>query len=149
MCIDTIKQLQAIFRNAGLKITHQRIEIYKELLNSKDHPTAEMLYNRLLKKLPTISLDTVYRTLTTFVNYKLANRVETSANVSRFEAAQMPHHHLICTSCNSITDFFWPELNEIRLPKAITQWGELKNMVVVIYGICNSCQKNIRQTPKP
>lgn len=141
MCTDAIKQLQTIFRNAGLKITHQRIEIYKELINSKDHPTAEMLYSRLLKKLPTISLDTVYRTLTTFVNHKLANPVETPASLSRFEAAQIPHHHLICTSCNSITDFFWPELTTIQLPQTITQWGKPGHMVVVVYGICNSCQK--------
>lgn len=145
MCTDTIKQLQTVFRNAGLKITHQRIEIYKELVNAKDHPTAEMLYNRLLKKLPTISLDTVYRTLTTFVNHKLANRVETPANLSRFEAAQIPHHHLICTTCNSITDFFWPELTKIQLPQTITKWGEPENMVVVVYGTCSSCQKNTGQ----
>lgn len=138
----TIKQLQTVFRDAGMKITHQRIEIYQELINSKDHPTAEMLYNRLVKRLPTISLDTVYRTLTLFVNHKLANRVETPASLSRFEAVQMPHHHLICTSCNSITDFIWPELAEIPLPDTITHWGKPENMVVVVYGICKSCQEN-------
>lgn len=148
MCTETVKQLQAIFRNAGLKITHQRIEIYKELVNSKDHPTAEMLYNRLVKRLPTISLDTVYRTLTTFVNHKLANRVETPASLSRFEAAQMPHHHLICTSCNSITDFIWPELTEIPIPETITQWGKPENMVVVVHGICKTCQENSEQEQK-
>lgn len=137
--MNEIKWFQDMCRRAGLKITHQRLEIYKELLNSKDHPTAEIIHKRLLERLPTLSLDTVYRTLTTFTAYGLANKVETAESLSRFEARQEPHHHLICTSCNSITDL--PEFTTMTLPDAVTQWGRPESMVLIIYGICQACQK--------
>ena len=57
-------------RAAGLKLTHQRLEIYRELAMSSDHPSAESLYKRLKKKLPTISQDTIYRTLSTLEEKK-------------------------------------------------------------------------------
>ena len=60
-------------RNAGLRLTYQRLEIYGELARSFDHPSVELLHQRLRRKIPTISLDTVYRTLATFAGLGLVN----------------------------------------------------------------------------
>ncbi|MBC8317138.1 MAG: transcriptional repressor, partial [Desulfobulbaceae bacterium] len=58
-----LRDFEKACRKANLKITHQRLEIFRELAKALDHPSAESLYKRLQKKLPTLSLDTVYRTL--------------------------------------------------------------------------------------
>jgi Fur family transcriptional regulator, peroxide stress response regulator len=137
---QNLKHFEDTCRKTGLKITHQRLEIYRELLAAKDHPTAETLHKRLLQRLPLISIDTVYRTLTTFALHRLANRVETAESLSRFEVAQDPHHHLICKYCNSIVDFFWPALAEIPLPVEVGRWGTVENKVMVTYGKCRSCR---------
>ena len=84
-------------RVAGLRLTHQRLEIYRELALSGDHPSAETLHQRLRKKVPTISLDTVYRTLATFARHGLINKVETTESQAQFEATGIRHHHLICS----------------------------------------------------
>jgi Fur family peroxide stress response transcriptional regulator len=126
-------------KKAGLKITHQRLEIYREILSAEDHPTAEMLYLRLREKLPTISIDTIYRTLTTFAGHGLVSKVETSENLSRFEVARTPHHHLICSTCNTIADFTWPHLDQLPLPQEASKWGQITTTTIVVYGICNKC----------
>jgi len=141
--MESLKEKSAAFdevcRKAGLKVTSQRLEIYRELLLSTDHPTADVLHQRLRRKLPRISLDTVYRTLATFANSGLITRVETAESLSRFEATFTRHHHLICRQCGEISDFRWPFLDEVSLPGELGTWGEIDSKNVVIYGICNKC----------
>ncbi|MEA3546759.1 MAG: Fur family transcriptional regulator, partial [Thermodesulfobacteriota bacterium] len=102
-----MRSFEQACRAAGLKLTHQRLEIFRELAISTDHPSAETLYKRLKKRLPTISLDTIYRTLSTLEEKKLIKRVQTLENQARFEAQMTQHHHLICDKCKQIIDFQW------------------------------------------
>ena len=81
-----LENFETACRESGLKVTHQRLEIFRELAAADDHPTAETLYNRLQKVMPTLSLDTVYRTLTTFEEHDLISRVQTTESHARFEA---------------------------------------------------------------
>ena len=97
---NKLEHFEDACRDAGLKVTHQRLEIFRELAASKDHPTAETLYKGLQKIMPTLSLDTVYRTLTTFEEHDLISRVQTTESHSRFEAEMEQHHHVICSKCN-------------------------------------------------
>ena len=126
-------------REAGLRLTHQRLEIYSELAIAADHPTAETIYQRIRKKIPTISLDTVYRTLATFARHGLINKIETVESQARFEVKITRHHHLICRKCNKITDFQWQSLDDVKLPVEISRWGRVENRNVIVYGICNEC----------
>jgi Fur family peroxide stress response transcriptional regulator len=126
-------------REAGLRLTHQRLEIYTELAGSADHPTADTIYQRIRKKIPTISLDTVYRTLATFVSHGLINKIDTVESQARFEVKIMRHHHLICRKCNKITDFKWESMDDVNLPEEICRWGRVEDRNVIVYGICCEC----------
>ena len=126
-------------KKAGLKITHQRLEIFRELARSLDHPSAESLYKRLQKKLPTISLDTVYRTLGTFEKYEIIIRVDTGESQARFEAEMEKHHHIICKKCGKITDFQWDSFDVEDLPTDITKWGKVAKRQATLHGTCNDC----------
>jgi len=126
-------------RKAGLRLTHQRLEIYRELALSSDHPSAETLHKRLRGRFPTISLDTVYRTLATFANHGLINKVDTVESQGRFEVTYMRHHHLICSQCKEIIDFQWDVIDTISLPEKISAWGRIDNKNVVVYGVCKKC----------
>ena len=136
---ERLEAFKEICRKEGLKITHQRLEIFKELLNSHDHPTVEKLYQRLLSKLPTISLDTVYRTLTTLEQHGLIVRVETGESQARFEGKMEEHHHAICNKCRKITDFFWKFPNETVLPDEILKWGKISKKSISLHGLCRHC----------
>lgn len=127
------------FSDAGLRLTHQRLEIYRELAGAMDHPTAEILYRRLRERIPTLSPDTVYRTLATLVNHGLVKRLETKESQARFDVSRFRHHHIICKRCNKIVDFQWKELDESPLPEEIRTWGKLDRANVVVYGMCRHC----------
>ncbi len=72
-------------RKKDLRLTPQRLEVFKELATATDHPTAEVLHQRLSQGMPTLSLDTVYRALGTFLEMGLISKVETTESLARFE----------------------------------------------------------------
>jgi len=140
-----IDPIVAACRRAGFRLTHQRLEILAELAGSTDHPSAETLYQRLRKRIPTLSLDTVYRTLATFNHCGLVQKVETSESQARFEAVHEHHHHLICRHCHGIVDFTWPSIDQVVLPEAARDWGRIESRNLVISGICRNC--SLTDTP--
>jgi Fur family transcriptional regulator, peroxide stress response regulator len=145
---DNLDKIQELFQREGIKLTHQRLEIYKEMLGVKDHPSAEEVYTRIRPRLPTISLDTVYRTLDLFESVGLISRVEVLDDRSRFDPNMEPHHHLVCTSCKSIVDFLWPALDEIKPPPGIKGWGQIVSNHMELWGICGNCLKQGKKAKK-
>jgi Fur family peroxide stress response transcriptional regulator len=141
-----LKHFEAVCRRDGLKMTHQRVEIYDELAKASDHPSPETLYRRLIPRMPTVSLDTVYRTLSTLSKNNLVSKVETVQSQVRFEAVVNPHHHLICRECQQISDFPWSSFEKINLPREIGSWGTVEKKSAVLTGICRKCQKRIKKT---
>lgn len=126
-------------RAKGLRITHQRIEIFKVLLKHTNHPTTEEVFEQVRKHLNTISLDTVYRTIATFETYGLIKRVHHIDNASRFDVNLSKHHHMVCSRCNRIEDFYWPDFDALKPPKGIAGWGKMGLKRVVIDGLCSAC----------
>lgn len=82
---EKMAAFEVVCKKAAMKLTQQRFEIFRELAMASDHPAAERLYKRLLKRLPTLSLDTVYRTLATLENYGLIRKIQTPESQARFE----------------------------------------------------------------
>lgn len=128
-------------REKNLRLTPQRLEIFQALVQATDHPTAETLHQRLIQGMPTLSLDTVYRTLGTFANLGLVNKVETSESQAHFEVSQVQHHHLICHKCKEIIDFQWQYIDNASLPEEVYSWGRIDRKNIVIHGTCQKCLK--------
>ena len=143
--MDDHKQQIAHFeqtcRAHGLKMTHQRLEIFHTLVHSSEHPSAETLYSMLEKRMPTLSLDTVYRTLATFVDLGLVKRVETLGSKARFEAKIDQHHHFFCDRCGQLTDFTWQSFDASQLPETVQELGRVRDKNVILHGVCNQCLK--------
>ncbi|MGD9948403.1 MAG: Fur family transcriptional regulator [Desulfobulbus sp.] len=136
---EQLSHFEQICKDAGLKLTHQRLVIYSELLKSHDHPSAETLYKRLEKSLPSLSLDTVYRTLATFEKLDLVQRLETMVCQARYEALGLRHHHFLCDGCGQVFDFFWPLFDTMNLPASLGKIGEIDRASVVVHGTCTAC----------
>ena len=135
-----MKSFEEACRAADLKLTHQRLEIYRELARATDHPSAEALHQRLQQGMPTLSLDTVYRTLTTFTRHHLVKKVQTVDSQAHYEARMSQHHHVICDTCKQILDFHWPAFDTSNIPEDLRQWGAIANKNVIIHGTCRQCQ---------
>ena len=136
-----LARLQKAYRKSGLRLTPQRMEIYCELAMSSDHPAVEELHRRLLTKFPSLSLDTVYRTLASLVEQRLVHKIDPPAGAARYEVRETPHHHLICRGCKDIVDFPWPFLDQAPLPEAVDCWGIIEDRNLMLYGLCHHCQK--------
>jgi Fur family peroxide stress response transcriptional regulator len=142
-----IRRFESACRDNGLKMTHQRMVIFKDLARSTDHPSAEMVHGRVRRDIPTISLDTVYRTLTTFEKCGLIFRVQAEAGQARYDAGLEPHHHFVCTRCKTIYDFVWDEFEKVALPEVAGSIGRVLEKQAVLKGICHQClaQENVQK----
>ena len=136
------KDFEQICKEKGIKLTHQRMEIFHEMTVSEEHLSAEEIHKRLKPKLPMMSLDTVYRTLSTLEQYGIITRVNILDDRVRFDANPTPHHHLVCTKCKCIQDFYWPIFNEMELPPETGHWGKTNSTHIEIRGICKNCMNN-------
>jgi Fur family peroxide stress response transcriptional regulator len=139
---SALERFKDISQEKGLRLTHQRLEILRELVGAKDHPSAETVFGRVRRRLPTISLDTVYRTLSTFDDLGLIMRVPVTGDQGRFDADTSPHHHFVCSRCKSIYDFLWEEFDALVLPANPQALGRIADRRVVVRGLCQACLEN-------
>lgn len=133
-----------IFKEKKLKLTPQRIAVYKCLLATKEHPSAETVYNCLQEDYPTMSLATVYKTLKTLVEVNLIQELNVGEGNFRYDANTFPHPHIQCISCSKVSDIdniFFPELNDKVKP--YTDFDVLSNQVY-FYGICSECKNKYK-----
>jgi Fur family peroxide stress response transcriptional regulator len=131
-------------RRYGVKATHQRSEIYRELAGTNEHPDAETIYTRVRKRIPAISLDTVYRTLRLLEKKGLISRVGSLGERTRFDADTERHHHFVCTECGFIGDIYHEEWNDFRAPSDVRTMGTVNSIHVEVRGLCNACQRKQR-----
>ncbi|MBU1920495.1 transcriptional repressor [bacterium] len=131
-------------RDAGLKITPQRLEVMKAMTMFDGHPSAEEIHAVVLKTLPTVSLDTIYRTLATFQEHGLIGQVAVTGGSARFDPNIERHHHFVCTSCGRVIDFYWPEFDEMIPPETARELGSIISPQAELRGICKHCQKNLQ-----
>lgn len=125
---------------AGLKVTHQRIAILGELADNHDHPTADAIYKKIKQKLPSISFDTVNRTLISFAQSGVIKVAEVQGGAKRYDPMTGPHHHFHCVRCSRIIDFINKEYDRIKLPESITNKHQVLGQKIVLDGICQDCK---------
>ena len=146
MNLNTQNPAMDFFRNKcrenNLKVTPQRIVIYKELCKSKDHPNTEVLFKRVKDIIPDISLDTVNRTLITFSKIGIIDVVEGYGEPRRYDPETDNHHHFRCINCNKIIDFDYSLYDAIEIPKDIENKYTVLKKKILLEGYCNSCSKD-------
>jgi Fur family peroxide stress response transcriptional regulator len=140
------QELIASFRHKckqhNLNMTPQRTAIYEELIKSKDHPASDDIFERVKKVYPDISLDTVYRTLSKFVEIGVVHVVEGYGEAKRYDPDTNKHHHFRCLKCNKIVDFHDKSFDNIKIRKSLQKDFRIKNVKVLLEGMCNECARN-------
>ncbi|VGO21074.1 Fur family transcriptional regulator [Pontiella sulfatireligans] len=135
-----IERLKLACQNAGLRMTHQRMEIFREVAQTDEHPDADTILKRVRERMPTISHDTVYRTLSSLEDMGLISRVDPVCGRARYDANSDAHHHFICTECGCIADVYLND--EIPLPEGIENLGRVESLHLQIRGMCHNCKNN-------
>jgi Fur family transcriptional regulator, peroxide stress response regulator len=138
----------AVCRRQGVKITRQRLEVFRAVAATDAHPDADQVFRTVRPKLPTISLDTVYRTLWTLIDLGLLANLGPDQRRVRFDANLDPHHHFVCATCGVAVDFRHPAFDRLPVPKAVTGLGSIQRVQVEFRGVCARCQA-ADTTPPP
>lgn len=136
-----LERWKEVARGAGIKLTHQRLEIFRELAGSEAHPDAETVFRAVRERVPTVSLDTVYRTLWRLEELGLVSTLGPRRDGIRFDSNVEPHHHYVCVRCGLVRDFHSSELDALHVPVAVGDFGRVLDARVEVRGICASCQQ--------
>lgn len=140
----TTGDLQLRLKEAGLRITPQRVAVL-EAVTSSNHPTADQLLTRIRKNHPNIATGTVYKVLETFVSKGIIQKIETRSDVMRYDAVLLKHHHLLDENNDRIEDYFDDELdrlvNKYLAKKQIPEF-EISDIKIQIIGKFNHPKNN-------
>ncbi|MBS3762915.1 MAG: transcriptional repressor [Planctomycetes bacterium] len=132
-------------REAGYRATAQRTQIYREVIRASGHPDAETVYENVSAQYPSISRDTVYRTLSLLDQLGIISQVSLLNDRARFDPRTDQHHHFICAECGAIFDFTSEEADNLPLPDTVKSFGRIHSHRVQVRGVCNRCNQETEQ----
>jgi len=136
-----MKVIIDIFREKKLKLTPQRLAVYKYLMNTTEHPSAETVYTAIQPEYPTMSLATVYKALKTLVEVNLIQEINVGEGNFRYDGNVNSHPHIRCINCKKVEDISSLDLNYLN--EDANKHTDFKVLFsqVYFYGICKECDK--------
>jgi Fur family peroxide stress response transcriptional regulator len=143
-----IEKFARYCREHGLSVTHQRLAIFEVLAASREHPSAEQLHKAVQRRIPTLSLATVYKNLEALKSIGAVTDVNPLHEEGRYEAALpgtgagRPHHHLVCISCKKVRDLH--DVGPLRIGDA--QGFEVSAVRVQAEGLCPECRARSKRS---
>ena len=130
-----IRELQALLRLHGLRVTPQRLAIAEVLFAGSMHITAQVLYSKLKGRFPSLSANTVYLTLSQFEERGLLRRLYVDGNTI-FDSNTQMHDHACCSHCGKIMDL--PSAGRSDAPGELDGW-RVVGQSRLWTGLCPDC----------
>ena len=135
----THEQFRQLAWKGGLAATHQRRVVYEAVVGSHGHHSPEKIYAAVRRKIPSISLGTVYNNLRLFVERGLLREVSPHASTLLVDGNLEPHHHLVCSRCKSVQDIEGEFIDFKRLSRQLPDGFDLTQPLVEVFGLCRRC----------
>lgn len=123
-----------------MRMTRQRRIILEELRNTRTHPSADEVYERVRRRLPRISLGTVYRNLDVLSQSGVILRMDGAGQQRRFDATTDPHYHIRCTGCGRVDDLFFECEQDLEQCARESCDYEVTGHWVQFDGLCPKCR---------
>ena len=118
------------------RYSRQRERIYQAVHASREHPSAQMVYDLLREEMPRLSLGTVYRNLHQMAQEGMLQELE--GPTARFDACLAPHAHIRCTCCGRVMDL--SALEEPAPVRSAAEAGwQVERYSLMLEGICPAC----------
>ncbi|MFQ5829089.1 MAG: transcriptional repressor [Candidatus Methylomirabilia bacterium] len=133
-------------RRPGRRLTDQRRLILEVVRSTRVHPTAEWVHRKVRRRLPRISLGTVYRNLRLLVEEGLIRELDSRMH-GRYDGNMMRHHHFTCRACGEIFDLAVPFDRMLDRRMAARTGLEISDHRIEFYGCCLACRA--RETRRP
>jgi len=127
------------------RYSRQRESIINYLRSTKEHPTAETVYQHVREELPKVSLGTVYRNLSQLASAGEILRFTSIDGVDHFDADTHTHYHFVCNECGSIQDVPMHPLDDINRLAQIGLHGEINGHAVTLYRHSDDCLEHEKE----
>jgi Fur family peroxide stress response transcriptional regulator len=127
---------------ARMKVTPQRLLIFRALLRDESHPSPDKLYRRIKRSHPTISHATVYTALEAFARHGIIARLTPLHETVRFDPITTAHHHVVCVRCKDVADLHDPEFDSLAIPEQVRRRNTVLGHSVYVNVLCPVCRKS-------
>lgn len=135
-----------MLNSSNLRMTRQRMVILEELRKVDIHPSADEIYAIVRKRLPRISLGTIYRNLEVLSESGEILRLDSGSSLKRFDGRIDRHYHIRCTGCDRLTDIFCdPGADLDAQARNFTDFSVTGHKLEFV-GICPDCQRSPANT---
>jgi Fur family peroxide stress response transcriptional regulator len=136
------EHLTSSLKQAGMRLTPQRAAICRLLSESRSHPTAAQVHERIRAKYPSLSLMTVYNTLNVLVEIGAVNALGRAGDgETHYDANTSPHINLACVSCHRVLDLESPRVASLERVVRSQSGFDVLGARIVYYGLCPDCQR--------
>jgi Fur family peroxide stress response transcriptional regulator len=140
MVVNATRPFRELCQENGIAVTHQRQVLYETMCAMHGHPNPEEVYARVKKKVPAISLATVYKNIHLFVESGVFREVSMHHGSLRVEINAAPHHHVVCSKCKKISDIGEKELGLVAKRHRLPGGFLVERYAVDVIGVCSACQ---------
>jgi Fur family transcriptional regulator, ferric uptake regulator len=120
--------------------TKQRQVILEELQKLTLHPTAVGLYRIVSRRLPKISLGTVYRNLDMLTKAGIIQKLEFGSEEARFDGNPARHNHVRCVKCGRVDDIHGPPLDLLGGREEDFHGYRVLGHRIEFFGVCPQCK---------
>lgn len=128
------------------RMTKQRMVILDTLKSVKTHPTADELFDAVRKKLPRISLGTVYRNLEIMSGMGVIIKIDIDGSPRRYDGNPEKHYHLRCLGCGKVIDIPGYAVGEITVSDDYGEGFKVVDYCLHFVGMCGNCAVNAENT---
>lgn len=134
-----VREMNKSFSKGNLRPSKQRDRILELLQSTGMHPTAQWVYEQLIKEFPNLSMGNVYRNINILVEQGLIKKIDFGSTFDRFDANISRHYHFVCETCGSITDLHIPY--DPGLDNKVNSNTHFKahKHKIQFYGTCEKC----------
>ena len=134
----TSAQISEALRERGMRVTPQRLAVFEAVRESHTHLSAEEVYEEVRRRIPSISLGTVYKALGELRDVGQVRALQIAGKF-RFDGGVGPHSHLVCQRCHRVEDVGVDA--EVTLAPEAQRGYELLGVEVSFWGICPACRE--------
>ena len=134
---DRKARLQDAIARKGMRYTKQREHVFNILMDKRDHPTADEVFVRVRRAMPTISLATVYNCLDVLVECDLVRQVHVERESTRYCPNLNEHAHFHCEETGQVYDVALPEEFRGSVQAQLPEGYKMGSVEILIRGKSN------------
>ena len=137
---ENLHKLISLSKERNLKLTPQRMVIFRILSEANQHITVDEVYRRAKEEYPMLSLATVYRNMEQLVESDLLKHLDLGGASMRYDTNLEEHHHFVCTKCGKVFDVYLQDINyKMDAGRSHLEKAKINSLDLHLQGICGEC----------